>query len=134
MIRQPSFHDANAAAGFGRTSAGLEKCRSSYSASSMRWSNAQSFMAVGHRALWSHRRALSLTLAVVPERSTWDRRTLRTHPRLENAIGGKRVKYCLSCYPRFVLPKAPFDLPRIRHAPPLPEEEVSPRHIERMVD
>lgn len=93
-ILQPSFPGASAADGFARTSAGSAKCLSNWIASSVHSTNAPSSWLWAHRKSWSQRRALSPTLAIERERSTWGQRNLPTHPRSRIAIWGRRKRYC----------------------------------------
>jgi Sir2 family len=73
---------------------------SNWIASSAHSTNARSSWLWSHRESWSQRRALSPTLAVERERSTWGQRNLPTHPRSRIAIWETPERCCLICLAR----------------------------------
>ena len=99
-ILHASFPGANAAAGFALTSVGSAKCLLNWIESMKHWTTARCSWLSARQASSNQPRALSLTLLVVRERSTWDRRNPRTHPRSQNAIWEKRGWPCLPCSAR----------------------------------
>jgi hypothetical protein len=92
-IRQPKCPGANAAVGFARTS--VDSAR--WIESTMHWTPALYSWPLERQVSWSPPPVSPLKSTVGHGRSTWDRRSLRTHLHFRNAIWGKPGKYCQTC-------------------------------------